>query len=135
VLVTKSQIYHDLCAVYPAISDLGGVRELRVASLTDYGRAVWLDVIGVNPGKSTSVRAEDLRLCLVKGGSQAGKQLYSLNCQMRDMGSAIEFYDGKGYGHGVGICQWGAEGKAQKGWSAEQILNFYYPGSKLTKAY
>jgi stage II sporulation protein D len=135
VLIAKSQIYHDLCAVYPATNDLGGVREIQVTSVTDYGRAVWVDVIGTNPGKSTRVRAEDLRLCLVKGGSPAGKQLYSFNCQMRDMGSAIEFYNGKGYGHGVGICQWGAEGKAQKGWSAEQILNFYYPGSKQIKAY
>jgi stage II sporulation protein D len=135
VLVAKSQIYHDLCLVYPSTNDLGGVREIQVANVTDYGRAVWVDVIGANPGKSTRVRAEDLRLCLVKGGSQVGKQLYSLNCQMRDMGSVIEFYNGRGYGHGVGICQWGAEGKAQKGWSAEQILGFYYPGSKQTKAY
>jgi stage II sporulation protein D len=33
---------------------------------------------------------------------------------------------GRGYGHGVGMCQWGAEGRARAGQSAEQILHHYY---------
>jgi stage II sporulation protein D len=35
---------------------------------------------------------------------------------------------GRGWGHGVGMVQWGAYGKAARGWSAEQILSFYYGG-------
>ena len=33
---------------------------------------------------------------------------------------------GKGYGHGVGMSQWGAYGMAQEGKSAEQIIKHYF---------
>ena len=36
--------------------------------------------------------------------------------------------DGRGWGHGVGMVQWGAYGKARRGWSTERILGFYYGG-------
>ncbi len=36
--------------------------------------------------------------------------------------------DGRGWGHGVGMVQWGAYGKARRGWSSERILGFYYGG-------
>jgi SpoIID/LytB domain protein len=35
---------------------------------------------------------------------------------------------GRGWGHGVGMVQWGAYGKALQGWSAARILAFYYGG-------
>jgi SpoIID/LytB domain protein len=35
---------------------------------------------------------------------------------------------GRGWGHGVGMVQWGAYGKALRGWSASDILAFYYGG-------
>ena len=36
--------------------------------------------------------------------------------------------NGRGHGHGVGLCQWGAQGQALAGHSAEEILETYYPG-------
>lgn len=36
--------------------------------------------------------------------------------------------DGKGYGHGVGMSQWGAQGMAVNGYSFEEILKYYYRG-------
>lgn len=36
--------------------------------------------------------------------------------------------DGRGWGHGVGMVQWGAYGKARLGWSAVRILAYYYGG-------
>ncbi len=38
---------------------------------------------------------------------------------------------GRGFGHGVGLCQQGARGYALRGWSAEDILAHYYPGAIL----
>ena len=38
-------------------------------------------------------------------------------------------FSGRGYGHGVGMCQWGAKGMAEAGYTARQILDFYYPGT------
>ena len=42
---------------------------------------------------------------------------------------------GAGWGHGVGYCQIGAIGMSLKGFSAEEIVQHYYPGSKLKKIY
>jgi stage II sporulation protein D len=39
---------------------------------------------------------------------------------------------GRGWGHGVGMVQWGAYGKASRGWSAAEILAFYYGGLRPT---
>jgi stage II sporulation protein D len=36
--------------------------------------------------------------------------------------------EGRGWGHGVGMVQWGAYGKAVRGWSTRRILAFYYGG-------
>ncbi len=38
---------------------------------------------------------------------------------------------GKGLGHGVGLCQWGAKGFAQNGWDYKDILSFYFSGVKV----
>lgn len=44
-------------------------------------------------------------------------------------------FDGRGYGHGVGMCQWGAKGMADQRASYEQILKFYYADAQIRKAY
>jgi stage II sporulation protein D len=41
-------------------------------------------------------------------------------------------FSGRGYGHGVGMCQWGAKGMAEQGYTARQILEYYYPGTVLS---
>jgi len=40
---------------------------------------------------------------------------------------------GKGFGHGVGLCQWGAIALSRKGWNFKDILNHYYPGTEAGK--
>jgi stage II sporulation protein D len=40
-------------------------------------------------------------------------------------------FAGRGWGHGVGMCQWGAKGMAEQGHTMRQILEFYYPGTVL----
>jgi stage II sporulation protein D len=41
---------------------------------------------------------------------------------------------GRGWGHGVGMSQWGAYGYARHGWSWQRILAHYYPGTTLGSA-
>jgi len=43
------------------------------------------------------------------------------------------FFEGLGWGHGVGMCQWGAYSMAKRHFKAIEILRFYYPGSKIRK--
>lgn len=38
---------------------------------------------------------------------------------------------GRGYGHGVGLCQWGSIAMARKGFNFDQILEHYFPGTKV----
>jgi stage II sporulation protein D len=44
-------------------------------------------------------------------------------------------FAGRGSGHGVGLCQWGARGMALAGKKAESILLHYYPGTEIRRMY
>jgi stage II sporulation protein D len=48
-------------------------------------------------------------------------------------GSGNFVFNGKGWGHGVGLSQWGAKAMAEKGMKSEEILNHYFPGTKIAK--
>jgi stage II sporulation protein D len=54
--------------------------------------------------------------------------------RVRDAKGRVEsfFFTGKGWGHGVGMCQVGAYGMALRGKSYEEILTHYYTGARLT---
>jgi stage II sporulation protein D len=56
--------------------------------------------------------------------------LKSLNFDLKTHDSQIVF-NGKGFGHHVGMCQWGARGLAKKNWPYKKILPFYYPGVQI----
>jgi stage II sporulation protein D len=58
----------------------------------------------------------------------------STNFTIAVKGSKVVF-SGKGWGHGVGLCQWGAFGMSRKGYDYKEILAFYYPGSRVAKIY
>lgn len=59
----------------------------------------------------------------------------STDCTITLTKKELVFRDGKGFGHGVGLCQWGAEGQARQGATAGAILAYYYPDSRLVRAY
>lgn len=44
-------------------------------------------------------------------------------------------FTGRGWGHGVGMCQWGAKAMAEEGYDVSEILKFYYPGTEIEKVY
>ncbi|MFA5339853.1 MAG: SpoIID/LytB domain-containing protein [Candidatus Omnitrophota bacterium] len=55
----------------------------------------------------------------------------STNFKVTVIGEYVAF-EGLGWGHGVGLCQWGAYYMSRAGKKADEILGFYYPGSKIT---
>ena len=58
--------------------------------------------------------------------------LFRLRVERDGAGGASEFvFSGAGWGHGLGLCQYGANGRAGAGWSADEILRFYYPGTAV----
>lgn len=60
------------------------------------------------------------------------------SCQVDDpeasVATTMVFVSGRGYGHGIGMSQYGAYGMARSGSSFDRILGFYYPGTELGKA-
>lgn len=56
----------------------------------------------------------------------------STNFSVRVEGGTAYFI-GSGYGHGVGLCQYGAKQRALDGFSYVEILSYYYPGTRLSK--
>jgi len=67
------------------------------------------------------LRAEDLRRIL------GYRELPSTHFKIEKMGRNMEV-QWNGYGHGVGLCQWGAKEMAEMGYGYEKILKYYYPG-------
>ncbi|MBN2267076.1 MAG: SpoIID/LytB domain-containing protein [Candidatus Babeliaceae bacterium] len=56
----------------------------------------------------------------------------SLNCAVTvSTARGVVTFKGRGRGHGLGLCQWGAFGMAVEGYSWEEILAFYYPKTAL----
>ena len=51
-----------------------------------------------------------------------------------DRTATVFTFQGRGWGHGVGMSQYGARGRALAGWGAARILRAYYRGSKVTTA-
>ena len=57
-----------------------------------------------------------------------------INESSRKMRDGIEL-SGHGWGHGVGMCQWGAVGRAEAGQDYRRILRAYYSGAEVVKIY
>lgn len=78
-------------------------------------------------GGTASVRGSDLRTGL---GAAELKSVRIKNVTVKKKG--VEFF-GSGFGHGVGLCQWGAKLQSEKGRTYGQILSFYFPGAVLSE--
>ena len=102
--------------------NLAGVRSIVVKSLTSTKRVKTVDV--VYGGGTVNIKATDLR-------KQLGwSRLPSTNFEVtRDNGNFV--FEGRGYGHGVGLCQWSALQMAREGRDYKEILSFFYPGTEL----
>lgn len=63
-----------------------------------------------------------------------GERLKSSHVEIQVDGDTVRFM-GRGFGHGVGLCQWGAYAMAKRGHNPTTILTFYYPGATLKRLY
>jgi peptidoglycan hydrolase-like amidase len=118
----------ELDAAFKALA-VGDLTDMRVLELGPSGRPVRTEIIGAS-GRRT-VTALRIRTLLSLRDS-----LFSFDIE-RNAGGAVlgmTFY-GRGWGHGVGMCQVGAYGMALDGATFEEILTKYYKGIELKKLY
>ncbi len=99
---------------------------LSVEQRDGSGRAL---VLRVAAGTVWNLDANQFRYALDRrlGWGQIKSNLYSIQQQ----GNSWVF-SGHGLGHGVGLCQAGAEQMAMMGFSVEKILRTYFPGTQIT---
>ncbi len=97
---------------------------VAILSHTASGRASILDLEG--PGGSVRISADSFRFAV--GRELGWNTLRSDRYQVRASPGRVIF-DGQGSGHGVGLCQVGAERMGMDGRSYREILAFYYPGA------
>ena len=126
VTLTAQQVNDSLMARYASLAKLEAIVDLKIIERGHLDRVTRVQLIGKN-GKTDTVRGEDLRLSL----DPTGRKLKSTLFRMKKKGQKFEFTNGCGFGHGVGLCQCGAQGMARKGADYRKILGFYYPDSKL----
>jgi len=118
---------------YLQLKQLGEIINITAVDQTDYGEFTRLTKIKLHgsTGKNDFLRAEDLRLAI----DPTGRKLRSTICQIIKLSDKWAFLSGRGWGHGVGMCQCGAEGIARNGKNAKQILSYYYPRTKIKSIY
>lgn len=120
------------------LANLGQVTAIRTAESNSLGRPVRY-LISDDKGRVYSLRAESLRHACNYANAEAKldppkQKLYSSFLNATVDGDSVIFR-GRGYGHGVGLCQYGAEGMARAGYDPVQILEASYPGAKIERAY
>lgn len=129
VTYSKQEVSRRLLARYPALRALGAVQEivpLRQSEYDHFTRLTRVRLIG-QTGRSSELRGEDMRLAI----DPSGRRIKSTGCRLEDRGDHWAFVEGRGWGHGVGMCQCGAQGLAAAGLLAQDILVHYYPRSRI----
>lgn len=115
--------------------DLSGVDPnnwFTILSTNEYGWVTQMQ-IGPNASGNDTCSGRWFREVLTAGCSVDGRSLRS-QCFTVTYDASLDcfIFDVYGYGHGCGMSQWGAIGYAQNGWTYDQILQHYYPGTTLT---
>jgi stage II sporulation protein D len=110
-------------------SGIGSLVDLRVVTRGRSRRAIDLELVGT----------EGTRHVLggrIRSALGLREQLFVIEHKYDENGRVTGLtFLGRGWGHGVGMCQVGAYGLAKQGFSYDQILKAYYTGIELTRMY
>lgn len=109
------------------------VQDVTVAGRTPHARVAVLRVVA--DGRTFDVQGDSIRWVL---RPEASRGLNSTNfslSQRRNGSIRTLAAGGTGWGHGVGMCQWGAIGRARAGMRYDEILAAYYKGARISRLY
>jgi stage II sporulation protein D len=107
----------------------------RITAITEQGRTasdrIRALVITTDNGSYT-LRGNDTRFVLRNPQGSILNSTYFRHTTTSDGGEVSSLtVTGRGYGHGIGMCQWGAIGRARAGQDFRTILETYYQGAKV----
>jgi stage II sporulation protein D len=105
----------------------GDATAARVTARSPTGRAERVEVQA--GARRAAIPAVELRQRL------GFSRLPSLAVEIRGPGPDGFALEGRGHGHGAGLCQWGAAGLAREGRTYREILLHYYPGTEVVRMY
>lgn len=102
------------------------ISAIKILSRTADGR---IDTLQVKGSKKQTLSGQEFRMAL---GPMRMKSTLVDNISVANGKVIIK---GHGFGHGVGMCQYGALGMAKRGKSYKEILKHYYPSTQLAQLY
>lgn len=123
----------------PDLAGLRAVVAIDATRATNSGRAAEFRVVD-DAGTTVMISAESLRTAINagldsgRGTAERPRRLKCSNIEATVSGGVVTI-EGRGYGHGVGLCQYGAEAMARAGRSWRQILSRYYPGAEPSRCW
>ena len=103
---------------------VGLIKNIRIVSYNKSGRIQKLKITA-RDGKTQDITGKDFRLFI-------GPNIIKSNHYQIEMNGYYMDIIGRGWGHGVGMCQWGALGMARQRFYYKEILHFYYPDVQIT---
>lgn len=110
---------------------LGAINSVRIQDRTRSDR---VGSISIQTARGNYVvRGNDVRFVLrTPAGALLNSTNFTIQSETDGSGEVSQLtIDGHGYGHGIGMCQWGAIGRARAGQDFRTILTTYYPGTTV----
>ena len=110
------------------VRGIGTLIDVNVKKVGYSRRPIELEIIGSN-GVKTLAGGK------IRSALRLPEQLFVMNKKYSGATVTSYTFTGRGWGHGVGMCQYGAFGMAKMGIKYDEIIKHYYTGVEITKAY
>jgi len=130
VTLDKSKAQKLLLKKYPSLARLKRIVDIKIVQKSPFGRLERVKLTGSN-GQESCLSGEELR----NAWYTPDTAILSSCFELHDTGSAWRIDQGHGWGHGVGLCQYGSRQMARLGRDSVDILEYYYPQAVLLRAY
>ncbi len=115
----------DLSRRIDAAHSVGTIVDLRPLRFGRSGRVAEIEIVGTE-------RSVELKGLAIRRALGTRETLFFIDAQRGANGSVEHWvFTGRGWGHGVGLCQVGAYGMAASGYDYRQILAHYYVGTEV----
>lgn len=119
----------------PSVTNVGELVDFQTLALTPSGRIRTLRI--TTSAGTFDVGGDRIRwIFLTPAGNILNSSKFDVRVERDDRGAIHEIVaEGMGWGHGIGMCQVGAMGRARAGQDYRRILETYYIGSRLSRVY